>query len=76
MDTSKINMEDVEDDLQNSFAATFGWFLVLNKLTQNDITKHKEVLDMKLVGVMNQLSYIIQLEKEQERQMKQMQKTG
>lgn len=58
-------MDDVEDDLQNNFAQTFGWFIVVNKLTENDITKHNIIYKMNVVEVLNQLSYIIIWEQEQ-----------
>lgn len=58
-------MDDVEDDLQNNFAKTFGWFIVVNKLTENDITKHNIIYKMNVVEVLNQLSYVIAFEQEQ-----------
>ncbi len=63
-------MDDVEDDLQNSFQKSFGWFLVVNKITDNDFTKHEYIYKKKVMEVLNQLSYLISWEQEQIKQQK------
>jgi hypothetical protein len=60
----------VEDDLQNSFQKSFGWFLVVNKITDNDFTKHEYIYKKKVMEVLNQLSYLISWEQEQIKQQK------
>jgi hypothetical protein len=62
---NKNDMDDVEDGLQNNFAQTFGWFIVVNKISENDITKHNIIYKMNVVEVLNQLSYVIAYEQEQ-----------
>ena len=63
-------MDDVEDDLQNSFQKSFGWFLVVNKITDNDFTKHEYIYKKKVMEVLNQLSYLISWDQEQIKQQK------
>lgn len=58
-------MDDVEDVLQGGFAETFGWVIVVNRLTENDITKHSIIYKMSILEVLNQLSYIIAWDQEQ-----------
>ncbi len=70
MDPNKNDMDDVEDDLQNSFQKSFGWFLVVNKITDNDFTKHEYIYKKKVMEVLNQLSYLISWEQEQIKQQK------
>ena len=52
-------MDDVEDDLQDSFQKSFGWFLVVNKVTDNDFTKHEYVYKKGVMEVLNQVSFLI-----------------
>jgi hypothetical protein len=66
------DMDDVEDLLQGSFANTFGWIIVVNRLTENDITKHKLIYEMNVVEVLNQLSYVIAWDQEQIKAQKKM----
>jgi len=65
MDPDKNDMDVLEDDLQNPFQQAFGWFLVVNKITDNDFTKHEYVYNKKVMEVLNQLSYLISWEQEQ-----------
>jgi len=60
----------MEDDLQDSFQQAFGWFLVVNKITDNDFTKHGYVYDKKVMEVLNQLSFLISFDQEQIRLQK------
>ena len=70
MGQDKDNMDDVEDDLQGSFQESFGWFLVVNRICENDFTKHEYVYKKNITEVLNQLSYLISFDIEQERLMK------
>jgi hypothetical protein len=65
MDEDKARMEYEEDDLGNSFQKTYGWYLVVNRITSNDFTKHEFVYQKKLMEVLNQLSFLIQYDQEQ-----------
>ena len=70
MDEDKARMEFEEDDMDTSFQKVYGWFVVVNRLTDNDITKHDQVYQKNLMEVLNQLSYLINYEQEQQRLQK------
>jgi hypothetical protein len=70
MGEDKDNMDNVEDDIQGSFQESFGWFLVVNRITSNDFTKHEYVYKKNITEVLNQLSYLISFDIEQERLIK------
>ena len=58
-------MDILEDDLQNTFQKSFGWFLVINKIADNDFTKHEYIYQKNITECLNQLSYLISWEQEQ-----------
>lgn len=60
-------MEDEEANVGNSFQKVYGWFLVTNRLTDNDITKHEAVYQKNITEVLNQLSFLIEYDREQTR---------
>lgn len=70
MELHKNDMDNVEDDFQNEFQKSFGWFLVLNKISDNDFTKHEYIYQKKVMEVLNQLSYLISYDQEMLRQQK------
>ena len=70
MDEDKTRMENEEDDGQSNFQKSFGWFLVINRITSNDFTKHEFVYEKKVMEVLNQLSFLISYEQEQIRLQK------
>ncbi len=70
MAENKINVEDEEDYNEDGFQKTFGWFIVTNRIAGNDFTKHEYVYEKTLNEVLNQLSYLIQYDREQEKMMK------
>jgi hypothetical protein len=63
-------MEDEETDMGNSFQKVYGWFLVVNRIAGNDFTKHEYIFNKKIMEVLNQLSFLIQYDEEQQRLMK------
>ena len=67
MEPDEVDMAYVENDIQNSFQKTYGWFLVVNRIAENDFTKHEYIYKKNIIEVLNQLSYLIQYDKEQER---------
>jgi hypothetical protein len=69
-------MEAEEDDNEYSFQKTFGWFVVTNRIAGNDYSKHDYIYEKKLVEILNQLSYLIQYDREQDRLTKLAQKRG
>lgn len=67
MGEDQNDLDDVEDGPENAFQKTFGWYVVLNRISQNDITKHDAILKKKLMEVLNQMSYLIALDREEAR---------
>jgi hypothetical protein len=70
MDNSEVLREQLEDDNEITFEKRFGWYVVLNRVTDNKIKEHDEILGKKVVEVLNQLLYLVELDKEQVRQQK------
>jgi hypothetical protein len=60
-------LENEEGNLENSFQSVFGWFIVVNRITTNDFTKHEQVYQKNLMEVLNQLNFLIAYDREQER---------
>lgn len=71
MDEDKARMEYEEDYNERSFQSVYGWFVVVNRLAGNDFTKHQYVYEKTVVEVLNQLSFLINYDQEQDRLMKQ-----
>lgn len=67
-------MEAQEDNMETSFEQAFGWFAVINRLCDDDVTKHSTVLQTTILEALNQLVYLIQKQKEIERLHKKAQK--
>lgn len=70
MDENQDDVDSKEIDNSNSFQAVYGWFIVVNRLSTNDITKHEAIYQKTVVEVLNQLSYLINYEQEQDRLIK------
>lgn len=70
MDQDETDVEDETDTMEYSFQKTYGWFVVLNRLAGNDLTKHEQIYEKGLNEVLNQLSYLIAYDREQERLQK------
>lgn len=64
------DMEDVASNIQNSFQQTYGWYLVLNRICQNDFTRHEYVYKKNILEVLNQLQFLVDLDKEELRLQK------
>lgn len=73
------NQTDMDDEEifgeDNGLQKTYGWFTVVNRVTENDITRHEVIYKKKLIEVLNQLSYLIDYEREQIKLMKKQSKT-
>jgi hypothetical protein len=70
MDNSEVLREELENDMEVTFEKRFGWYVVLNRVTENRITEHDEVLGKKVVEVLNQLLYLVEYDKEQVKEQK------
>lgn len=66
----KNAMEDEKNPLERSFEERFGWYLVLNRVAQDDISRHSEITEKTIIEVLNQLSYIVEKEKHIELQQR------
>lgn len=73
MDENQIDMEDEEDDMESNFQRSFGWFLVTNRIAGNDFTKHQQIYQTSINEILNQLSFLIQYDREHEKQIKKLQ---
>ena len=62
-DTNQDSMEDEETDFETNFQKTFGWYIVLNRLSNDDITRHEQITKRTITETLNQLSYMIEKEK-------------
>ena len=69
-DEDKAIMEDEKVDISNAFQKAYGWFVVVNRVTDNDITKHDFIYKKNITEVLNQLSFLIDYDKEQIRLQK------
>lgn len=67
-------MEEQEVDKNPSFEKRFGWYVILNRLSNDDITKHQEILEKKLMEVLNQMVYLIAKDNEILKQQKKLTK--
>ena len=76
MDEDEAAMEAEKNSNSNSFQKTFGWFVVVNRITNNDFTKHEYIYEKKLIEVLNQLTYLISYDKEQIRLQKNAQQSA
>ena len=64
-------MEDEKDNMEDrSFQKVYGWYVVVNRVAENDFTRHEYVYKKKVMEVLNQLAYLIDYDKEQERMFK------
>lgn len=70
MDNSEVLPEQLEDDMEITFEKRFGWYVVLNRVTDNKIKEHDEVLGKKVIEVLNQLLYLVEYDKEQVKEQK------
>ena len=70
MDEDKIAMELAEDDMESSFQKTFGWYIILNRVADNDFTKHDHIYEKTIMQVLNQMSFLISHDKEMARLQK------
>ena len=69
-DEDKAIMEDEKVDISNAFQKAYGWFVVVNRVTDNDITKHDFIYKKNITEVLNQLCFLIDYDKEQIRLQK------
>jgi hypothetical protein len=76
MDDIKNDMDPQETNLDLSFEQRFGWYVVLNRVSENSLKEHDKIVEKNVVEVLNQLLYLIEYDKEQIRLQKQAQARG
>ena len=57
-------------DMEISFEKRFGWYVVLNRISNGDVTKHAIILSKNVIEILNQLVYLVEYDKEQLRMQK------
>ena len=70
MDDIKNDMDPQETNLDLSFEQRFGWYVVLNRVSENLLKDHDKIVEKNVVEVLNQLLYLIEYDKEQIRLQK------
>jgi hypothetical protein len=70
MDQGQDFVDDAQGDMVSNFQKAFGWYVVINRVTGNDITKHEAVFQKTLIEILNQLTFLIQHDKLQEQLLK------
>ena len=60
MDQNANAMDYEETSMEASFQKTFGWYVIINRITGNDITKHEFVFEKTLIEILNQATFLIQ----------------
>lgn len=76
MDDNEASMEIQETNLDLSFEQRFGWYVVLNRVSENSLKDHDKIVEKNVVEVLNQLLYLIEYDKEQIRLQKRAQAQG
>lgn len=76
VDNTKVPDQELENDLEVSFEKRFGWYVILNRVTNNTLTEHDKVLEKNVVEVLNQLLYLIEYDKEMIKRQKQAMKNS
>jgi hypothetical protein len=61
-------VEEINEE--KSFNQVFGWWVVVNRVSKDDITRHQQVLEKGLVEVLNQLAFLIAKDAEVEKETK------
>jgi hypothetical protein len=75
MDENKNDVDSKEVDDSYNFQKTYGWFVILNKIAGNDFTKHTYIYEKKIMEVLNQISFLLDYDREQIKLQKRQSKT-
>jgi hypothetical protein len=74
--TDEDGVEEQKTPTSISFEQRFGWYAILNRIADDDITKHRTVTEKSLVAALNQLTFILAKEKEIIKRTKEAQTNG
>jgi hypothetical protein len=70
LEENGLDMENEENNMENTFEQAFGWFAVINRLSEDDLTRHTKILQITILEALNQLLYLIEKDKELTRRQK------
>lgn len=70
LDGDKVRMEMEKENMDKSMEEKFGWYLVLNRIANDDITRHDSITKKGIIEALNMLSYLIEKDKEEIKRMK------
>ena len=70
MERNKVRLEEQEETMDITFEKRFGWFAILNRVADDDIGRHDEIISKGVIEILNQLSYLIEKDKEMVKQQK------
>jgi hypothetical protein len=70
LDADKVRMEMEKENMDKSMEEKFGWYMVLNRIANDDITRHDSVTKKGIIEALNMLSYLIEKDKEEIKRMK------
>jgi hypothetical protein len=63
----------VDDESENSFGKFWGWYAAISFLAENKVWKIDSITNLSLVACLNHLSYLVDVNNEKEKQIKQQQ---
>jgi hypothetical protein len=70
MENAEGVVETQEDGMEITFEKRFGWYVVTNRISNGDVTKHTQIYEKNVIEVLNQLVYLIAYDNEQVRLQK------
>ena len=70
MDKNENVMDDEEINPESNFQKAYGWFFILNRIAGNDYKNHKVIYESTIMECLNQLSYLVDYDREQIRLQK------
>jgi hypothetical protein len=70
LDPDKVRMEMEKENMEKSMEEKFGWYLVLNRIANDDITRHDSITKKGIIEALNMLSYLIEKDKEEVKRFK------
>jgi len=70
MDEDQAPLDIEETNPESNFQKAYGWFFILNRIAGNDYSNHEKIYNATIMECLNQLSFIVDFEREQIRLQK------
>lgn len=70
----EAGIDESEETNEKSFEEFWGWYAAINALSNNDVLKNKEIVDLPLISCLNQISFLMDKASEEERAYKEQMK--